>query len=217
MTKPHYLVSIIAVSFCSISVLAEPSSILSSIRMTQWGPSGLVGVQFPFEEKKVNPNSQITLNPEDPSWGPPIYVSYDVETIGWQRHILVTFESNNGDPMFNQSLIDTFEPDDDEHKYQTEFTVGLLSDPEWNRDPAQVRYALLGDGITLKEYNLQSDSEFKGLVTYIFPSKDSPAAPGSFGADVVADRFEVEMIYNIPEPGMFGIVSVALSMMLRRR
>lgn len=199
---------------------AAPTVLTTGITAEVWdSDNNTVDALQLIEQGPVGANSNADFNPFDPTYGSVVNVDYQVQTVGQSRTVTITYTSL-GDQFVSQAGIDAMEPLPDDGSYGIFFRV-FISDDEWDGDSMtrSATASIFGDGQTMLAGNpFTSSSSFLAPGSHGFVDLNSPAEPGFFGSQLIADQFVYELTYNlVPAPGALAAMGVLGLGATRRR
>jgi len=163
----------------------------------------------------IDPGGSVVMEAMEPEYGPSVLVTYDVQTVGLQRTVSITYEALGASFVTPEAvgLLATA----DGGSYGLRFRLDI-TDAEWDGTAAWQTATLYGDGVVLVGGSPFSfPGSFAGF-THGFYDSVSPAEAGFFGGDAAPDRFTYEITYTIvPTPGSLALLALAGVPLLRRR
>ena len=157
----------------------------------------------------------VVLNTLDAAYGSSVRVSYDVETIGTERTIRLTY-TTLGDRFVTEAAYDAMTSDSNSQRAALGFSFGFFSDSMETAERSRTyRYGLEADGGSVLDFGPQGwgDSEDQSLDGIYFSGFDFLGTDGT-----PIDTFFYEMTYRIvPAPGAAAVLAVGGLGVARRR
>lgn len=201
----------------SASVTPMNASVTASVRDAEFATIDSLLLAGPGQ---VDINTVGNFDANVPEFGADISVDFSVVTVGLTRTVTVIYSTGGPGFVTQDAFEDMFARPDDGF-YGLAFGLNF-SDDEWDGDITTrgSRAQLLGDGVFISDpVNLFfSSTAFLTPSGHAFLDATSPAEPGFFGANVVADEFRYVVEYTIvPAPGVLSLAAMGLGMMAKRR
>lgn len=205
-----------AAACCTVAGLASamPTPLTAYTTIDTRYPLSTVLGSLPLIPSTLVPvGTSTTLSPADPLYGAATTITFNVSTVGMTRTVTLTYETA-GDPFVTPYAFSQIPTPPAGGYYTIRFGL-LFSDPEYTGGTIYRSATLSGDGVSIATVNFQGGFN---LAYHRFNDDMSPAAPGFYNAQVIADRYTQTVTYSvIPSPAGVGLMIGAVLPWARRR